>query len=110
MRPFLYLLLIGFALFVFNPDEDDFAAHVEKRSGEFFSSKVGDTKLSEILSDLGAGVTKALAGHVTERNNFFLFSIYTIDLDGEEADEDEWRFLGIATKFVTLKKPEGIEE
>jgi len=110
MRFFLYLLVIGLGLYMFNPDEEDFAQHVETRSGEYLSTQAGDSRLGQVLADLGADVTKALAAHVTDRQNFYLFSIYTIDLDGEEADEEEWKFLAIATKFITLKKPEGIDE
>ena len=110
MRKLAYLLVLGVALYMFNPGEDEFATHVEERSGEYLSTRAGDSNLGQVLSDLGADVTKALAAHVTERDNYFLWSIYTIDLDGPEVSEEEWRILGIAGRFFTLKKPEGIEE
>ncbi len=108
MRKIGYLLVLVVALFVFNPDEEDFSSFVQERSGRFFSTRTSDTEVGRILSDLGANVTRALAEHVTSRDNYFLFSIFTVDLDGEEAEEEEWKFLGIASRFVTLSEPEGL--
>jgi hypothetical protein len=110
MRKLLYLIVLFAALFIFNPGEEEFADHVEKRSGEYLSTRAGEGRLGEILADLGADVTKALANHVTRRENYYLFSIYTIDLDGPEESAEEWRILGVLGKFVTLSEPEGFEE
>lgn len=110
MRKLVYPLLGLAALALFNPAPDAFDDYVEARAEEFLSDEIGDSRLGQMLSDLGAGVTRSLVRRVTDRDNYFFFSIYTIDLDGPDADEAEWRFLGLAGRFFELRRPEQREK
>lgn len=110
IRKFSLLLIALFALAFFNPTEDDFGDFVEARAGQFLSGELGSSRMGELLGDLGSGAARSLATSFAERRNFLIFSTYTLDLDGQEANENEWRFLGVAGRFFELHRPEGLQE
>jgi len=96
------VLAIAIAMAVLNPSMDDFRTHVEDTIGDRIAA---ETK-SDALQRFGAGAIALLAEQVTVRKNYFLFSTYTIDLDGPDHTGNDWQFLGVAGTFLQLREPE----
>ncbi len=109
MRSLLILILIAVLLAVFNPDESDFKAFVRDKSGEMVGEQVGG-RLGDVLGSLGGGMAADAVLRVTRRDNYYVFSTYTVDLDGPAATGNEWKFLGIATQFVELHRPDALKK
>lgn len=111
MRTTIIVVLIALAtLFYLNPGMDEFKSYVESRSEEILLQEVGDNTFGQILSDVGSSLAGRFVDRVTERNNFFVFSLYTIDLEQDNEECDNWIFLGIAGRFIELQKPESLDE
>lgn len=108
MRSLLLLILVAVLLAVFNPRMDDFQEFVRERSGELISSQVGEGGLGGILSGLGGSLAAQNVRRLTDYNNYYVFSTYTLDLDGPTREGNEWKFLGIATQFIELQRPEAL--
>jgi hypothetical protein len=110
---FLRLLILAailFGLYVSNPDMGQFEGYVEARSEAFMQRTVGDGVLGGALSDLGASLLGSQVGRFTDRSDYFLFSLYDIDLDGKEQHEQQWRFLGLAGQFIPLQQPAALNQ
>ncbi|MEX1055135.1 MAG: DUF4359 domain-containing protein, partial [Rhodothermales bacterium] len=58
----------------------------------------------------GANLAGEYVDRITERKNYFVFSTYTIDLDGPDEEGDEWEFVGVADQFIETARPESMEE
>ena len=102
------IVLLGVAgfLFISNPTQDDFEVYIQERVADHLEDEAGDRALGRLLTDLGSDIVGSLAARVAERNEYFLFSTYTVDV-GADGDPDEaWKFLGIAGFFVELSSPE----
>jgi len=110
---------IGFALLVvllatlalFNPKPDDFNAFVQQRMQDTISDRAreaGGGLLGDIGGAIGGTLAGALARHTAERDNYLVASVYTIDMDGDEQNAEEWRFLGIAGQFIPLHTPDSL--
>lgn len=110
MRTALALVVVSLiGLLYFNPDMEDFRLFVEAQSDEIIQRELGGGTLGRLLGGVGSRVAADLVDDVTVRRNYFVFSTYTIDLDGEP-DDEEWRFLGIAARFVVLERPASMSE
>lgn len=106
---FLVLAAILVGLYLFNPNMAQFEDYVETRSEAFMQRKVGDGVIGQTLSDLGSSLLGSQVGRFTERSNYLFFSLYDIDLDGQEKHEQQWKFLGLAGQFIPLQKPAALE-
>ena len=104
------LLLAALALTALNPDRDAFQAFAKAQSEQLLRQKTGASVLGRALASAGASLAEAYAGRRTERQNYLLFSTYTVDLNGPEQDAGDWRFLGIAGHFVELHRPEQLRQ
>ena len=104
----LVIVLIGLA--AFNPDMDTFKLFINEQSERILLHEAGDSEVGQVLSGVGGALAGAFVERITEHNNYLLFSTYTIDLDGAEEDEDEWKFLGIAGQFVEMQRPASLQE
>lgn len=104
------VLLALIALYFYNPTMEDFKLFVQSQSEEILLSETGDTELGRILSDAGSRLAGRYIDRITERTEYFIFSTYTIDLDGADQDEEEWRFLGIGAHFAELQRPKSLRE
>lgn len=91
-----------------NPDMAAFESYVEDRSEEILLRETGDTGFGRFLSEIGGALAGTFVEGITEHNDYFLFSTYTLDFDGEEDEGEEWRFLGIGGQFIELERPEAI--
>lgn len=102
----LLLAVVLGALVVTNPGMDAFSDFVAEQSERILQRETGDSPLGRALAGAGAGLAGAYVERVTERRTYLLFSTYTIDLDGTSSTSHEWRFLGIAGRFVELDNPD----
>lgn len=110
MRGFLVLLAVVAGLLAFtNPTMDDFRPFVEERSEELLQREIGDGPLGEALSGLGAQIAGAIVERMTERENYFVVSTYTLYVGDERRPENAWKFLGIAGTFVEMDRPDQME-
>ncbi|MEM1128250.1 MAG: DUF4359 domain-containing protein [Bacteroidota bacterium] len=106
MRVFLVLLGVALGYLAFsNPDMADFTTFVETQSEEIILQETGDGVLGRVLSSAGSSLAGSYVDRVTEQKNYVLFSVYTVDLDGSRSEEEHWRFLGIAGRFLELEEP-----
>lgn len=103
------LTLAVIALAIFNPGMDDFRIFVRERTEILLQDEAGDSLLGRALSGAGASIAGEYVDRITERENYFVFSTYTIDLDGESTETDDWKFLGIAGQFLELHRPDSME-
>jgi hypothetical protein len=104
------LIIVVLALIWFNPDMADFKGFVGTQSERLLQHETGESELGGLLSQAGGALAGAFVDRIADRDNYLLFSTYTIDFDGAEADANEWRFLGIAGFFLELQQPEALEE
>jgi hypothetical protein len=115
MRSFSGLLLllvcIGIVvLAVMNPQPDDFQQFVEEQLEARLQTEVrkragGDSAMGGLIAGTGASITSRYVDRATNRDNYVVASTYTVDLDGANASELEWKFLGVAGRFVPLETP-----
>ena len=111
MRTALAILIVAvIALLWLNPGMPEFQDYMELRSEELLLNETGDTALGRALSSLGGSLAGSYVDRITERTNYFLFSTYTVDLDGPDETGQEWEFLGIGGTFVETDAPEAVEE
>ncbi len=101
------LLLVGaaVALALSNPQMDQFQDFARERSEELVLRETGDTNVGRFLANVGGGLAGAFVDDITERNNYVLFSTYTIG-SNDDGDNDSWRFLGVGGQFIELERPE----
>lgn len=108
MRTFLsaLLLLICVALVVLavtNPQMYDFQDFVEAQSEDLIQRRTGESALGNALAGAGSGIAATYVNRFADRTDYIVCSVYTIDPDGEENNAAEWRFLGIADRFIVLE-------
>ncbi|MBE2185212.1 MAG: DUF4359 domain-containing protein [Rhodothermales bacterium] len=108
MRTFVTLILVLVLLAIFNPTPDAFEQMVEKRASEMVAGEAGEVgggKFGALLGNVTGAAAANTLMRVTERKNYYVASVYTIDLDGIAGTANEWKFLGIATQFIELQRP-----
>ena len=108
MRFLFFLVIVLGILAVFNPTREDFRAYAQERMADTISDRAraaGGGLFGDIGGAIAGGLAGSLASNAAQRDNYYVFSLYTIDLDGPSRDAEEWRFLGIAKQFIPLKKP-----
>ena len=111
MRTGLVVLVLALiALAFFNPEMEDFQAFAGGQAERLLAQEIGDGDLGEALSGVGGALTRRYIDRLTERNNYVFFSTYTLDVDGPEQTENDWRFLGIAGQFIELQRPDALAE
>ena len=96
------LIVLGFFLFATNPEQPEFDQFVRTT----VTSKV---ESGNALVDMFAGgLVSGLAKENTLRKNYYLFSIYTVDLSVlallSQNVPKQVKFLGIANQFVPLEQ------
>ena len=112
MKTLLFLLVTLGTLVLFNPSQDRFAAFVEERTLDVVSenARVGAGPLFGDLTGTFAGeVAGALAAGGVARENYGVFSVYTLDLNGRHNEGGAWRFLGVGGQFFELEHPAVLE-
>jgi hypothetical protein len=111
MRTALAILVVVLAALLWlNPGMDDFQQYMELRSEELLLAETGDTALGRALSSLGGSLAGSYVDRLTERSNYFVFSTYTVDLNGEDEPGGEWEFVGIGGRFIETDAPQALKE
>jgi len=90
-------------LWVSNPDMEAFRPFVRDVAQAEIAEATGGGTLGRVLGGAGSELVASQIDRVTTRNSYLVCSTYRVDLDRDGAAE--WEFLGIATTFVTLKRP-----
>ena len=107
MRTLILLVIAVVLLAVFNPDTDDFRAFAGENLSKMGEDQIGGD-IGRILGSVGGTVGANAVMRVTKRDNYYAWSVYTVDFDGPTGTANEWRFLGIATQFIELHRPDAI--
>ncbi len=94
----LIVSLIAGLLFATNPNEKDYESHLQEQIKSYSDHKVKDNLLSGII-DLFSGGAAKVASMATVKEDFYLFSTYSTELD----DHNRVKYLGILNHFVLLE-------
>lgn len=106
MRIGLVLLLtIAGVLYLYNPSPRDFQEYVQNQTSKHLQQTLGRSAIGRAFADAGADLTAVLARKSARRDNYYLWSIYTVDPDGDDGEQDYWRFLGIGGQFFLIERP-----
>lgn len=104
-RHLLILALMLAALFVTNPERDDFSTFVADHLMDAIGKNIGALTERESWGDQKVQLAEGIAEHMTERKNFLLFSLYEIPVvDGD------YRYLGIGTQFIPLQQDQPLAQ
>lgn len=109
MKKFLFfLVIVGGTLAVFNPDDTDFAAHVNEKSQTVVSDQARSSS-GGLYNNTSGSSTNALSHTFSnvgfERQNYFIFSMYRANIHGDNRTGGKWSFLGIGGQFFEMQKP-----
>jgi len=106
MRIGLVLLLtVAGVLYLYNPKPRAFEEYVRNRAAEHLQQELGSSAVGRAFADAGADLAAVLARKAARRDNYYLWSIYTVDPDGDDGEKDYWRFLGIGSQFFLIERP-----
>ena len=111
---FLGLIVVAAVLFVLNPGPDKFKEYLTtelaeqaearaREAGERVGGEFGGAAAGFLAERLGRRAGDA-ASDFFGRENYYLASIYTADLNGRQPG-GAWKFLGIAGWFIPIEKP-----
>ncbi len=104
MRTFLIFLFVAIvSLIVYNPEMEDFKTYTETLNAE--KAKADPSRTSTITRMMKqdtvlAGVKEQ--SYATERNNFLIFSTYSITRNLSDSQVEQKRYFGIAGMFFEL--------
>ena len=111
MRTAIVVILLSLiALYLFNPDMEDFRVFAATQSELLLQRELGEGVLGRALSGAGSALTERYVDRVTERHDYFVFSTYTLDLNGPDEEGEEWRFLGIVGQFFETERPASLRD
>ncbi|SHK62401.1 DUF4359 domain-containing protein [Rhodothermus profundi] len=106
MRIGLVLLLtVAGVLYLYNPNLQDFQEYVRTQASTHLQRELGNTALGQAFTRAGSDLAALLTRKATRRDNYYFWSIYTIDPDGDDGEQDYWRFLGIGGQFFLIERP-----
>ena len=98
----IILLVVALILALTNPDKDDFKDFVTQNIQKELVKKGKNDQVSQIFKPLADGLAQlggSLSSAFAHRENYYLFSIFTL---GPENEPDAPRYLGIGTQFFRL--------
>lgn len=105
--PVVVVLGLAAVLYAINPTPEEFESYVEKRVEQRMSENgENSNRLGRLLTEMGSSIVGSLAVRVSERTNYQIFSIYTVDIGGDGDPDEAWKFLGIAGQFLELSGPD----
>ena len=111
MRTAILLAVIAVVvLAALNPGMQKFEQFAAAQSEMIVQEEMEDRILGSVLGGAAGNLVEDYINRVTERKNYIIFSVYTVDLDGADAEAQEWRFLGLADNFFELERPEALED
>lgn len=101
MKRYISVILIAiicFGLYVTNPTREDFKIFCEEVLRKELTSERNIA--TNLLSGVVASITGKLASSMATRDDYYLFSIYSLQME-----EEEIKFIGILNRFLPLKLP-----
>lgn len=104
--PLILLAFVAGFLARYNPDRTEFRAFVHEAVEEYMSQELGTERIGRIVTRFGTDVAASIAARSARREDYLLYSIYSVDLGADGRPEDQWRFLGIAGSFHELSRPD----
>lgn len=104
MKKLVAFLVVALILFLMNPGMDDFTGFFKQRSAERIEQKTGGGVLGRVLGGAGSELVAAGVEKVTTRRSYVVLSTYDVDTDSDGVSE--YRYLGAAGQFITLREPE----
>lgn len=104
MKKLVAFLVVALVLFLMNPGMDDFTGFFKERSAERIEQKIGGGVLGRVLGGAGSELVAAGVEKVTTRRSYVVLSTYDVDTDSDGVSE--YRYLGAAGQFITLREPE----
>jgi len=106
----IVLLAVGLALALTNPGPSDFQRFAEEQLEEVLVEQLGDSPLGRALAGAGSRFAGPLIRDATERDNYVLFSRYTLRLGSSSDDRNTWVFVGIGGHFLEWQPPDDLNE
>lgn len=91
----IVLIIICIALYASNPTRDDFKNYTEEKMRREIDSEEG--YLSNFLAGAAASIASKIASTSVSRQDYYLFSTYSLNLSDSEV-----KFIGIANNFIAL--------
>lgn len=92
------IVLISGLLYATNPDKGDFDAWVKGKLADRVEESLNDTDVDAFFGTVFSGVGSWVSSKMATEKNYYLLSVYTIDLG-----EEEYNYLGIFKTFVPLQ-------
>ncbi|MGB1032871.1 MAG: DUF4359 domain-containing protein [Flavobacteriales bacterium] len=86
------------ALAFTNPNEKDFGAFIKTELLSILGLTADSALVKQIAGDKLDQLSEGVASEFGERHNYFIFSVYEVDMGKEEM-----YFLGIANQFIPLQ-------
>ncbi|MBL7977171.1 MAG: DUF4359 domain-containing protein [Bacteroidetes Order II. Incertae sedis bacterium] len=101
--------LVGYLAYT-NPNEAEFRTFSRDMVEKFFRERtqLPDHSMSGLIQDLASVLAGQMAESLVQRENYFLFSFFTLEVPDAFAHHN-WRFLGIGGYFIPLERPEFLE-
>lgn len=96
----LIIIVLCFGLILTNPTKEDFKFYTEDIVADMVRVELegsGIGILEELLAGAAASLTSNSASMIVDRNNYHLFSIYNLNVLGEE-----YKYLGILKTFIPM--------
>lgn len=95
----LLLVLSGGVLFYTNPDSEDFSIYLAQYvQDELADDEPGETEFGQKLRKGLGQIASAAASQITERVDYKVASVYTIEMAGESR-----RFVGVVAQFFPIQ-------
>jgi hypothetical protein len=101
----VFVLIVGGVLAYTNPGMEEFSDYARDISQEMIQDEVGDNAIGRAVAQFGSSLAGDFANELTERKNYVVYSTYTIG-----SDNPDWKFLGIAGRFIQLNRPSSRNE
>ena len=103
----ILIIVVATGLFLTKPSDADFNAYAEQYiENRISKNKKNTSKIESVLSGIVAEIGGKLIAEVTQKKDYYLFTIYEVKLDKEEP----YKFVGIAKNFLPLQAEEPLKE
>ncbi|MFK7846656.1 MAG: hypothetical protein AB8G77_15250 [Rhodothermales bacterium] len=109
MRTFLIFIFVALvSLFVYNPELDDFTSFLDKNIQQANNQREQTSITDRMFNADTTTADQKPVGYSTKRNNYLLFSTYTLTISDDFREEELGKYLGVATMFFEIAKSENM--
>lgn len=91
------LALVATGMYFTNPDKREFRDWAERKMEDRLTEE-GEGDLNDLLGGILSTIGSQFSAAVTQRDNYQLCSLFTVDLG-----ENEYRYLGVFGQFIPLQ-------